>query len=198
MSCSLCQAPITDDDRVAEAPCCDQVVHSQCLINNIAHSVSHYHNAICSCGGILYLFEHEFYNTPDTVGADMDELIKQPAAAAAYKKFKSCLKEKSRCMAKFISKLREANASFMEQVTTNIDLIKNIKKDIIDNLKQSEEYKKYNKSIRSLTYYTTLFKRQFNLNDNDMRKITPRIHGRWYSQPLRLIRRKFRLRILDS
>jgi len=197
MTCALCLAPIADDDKVAEAPCCDQTFHSQCLINTIAHSISHYHNAICSCGGILYLFENEFYNhTP--IGTNMDELIKQPAAAAAYKKYKSCLAEKSKCMSSFNNKLREAYNAFMEQVGTNIELIKNIQSEIIANFKQSEEYKNYSKSIRSVTYFGNLFKRRFNLNDSDMRTITPRAHRwRWHTQPLRLIRRKFRIEIMD-
>lgn len=196
MSCPLCNSTISEDDKVAEAPCCDQVMHSQCLINLIAHSVGHYHNALCSCGGILYLFEHHTFYNNDQHMTNTEELIKQPAAAAAFKNYKKTLSERTKAMGQFSAKLRETRNMFFEQVGTSIDMIKNVKRELIEGLKNSDEYKNYCSSVRRTTSSANKFKRQFNLNDRDIASITPRTHRwRFRHDPGWLIRRKFYIKI---
>ena len=197
MSCSLCKVLIHDDEKVAEAPCCDQVMHSQCLINLIAHSVGNYHNAICSCSGILYLFENNiFYAGNDNTLTNMEELIKQPAAAAAYKTYRKIIADKTRSFNIFNTKLKETHNVFLDQVGTNIDIIKNVKRELLEGLKQSDEYKNYSSNLRRVTNTANKFKRQFNLNDRDISAITPTGHRwRYRYKPSCLIRRKFNIRI---
>jgi hypothetical protein len=126
----------------------------------------------------------------------MEELIKQPAAANAFKNYKKALSDRSKSMSQFSVKIREARNMFLEQAGTSIDMIKNVKREILEGLKQSDEYKNYCSSMRRVTCCTNKFKRQFNLNNQDVSAITPRIHRwRYRHSPSWLIRSKFRIKM---
>jgi len=203
MSCDLCNLIIGEDEATAETPCCDRSVHTQCLIDTIASNSRHYHDSICVCGGFLHANSdnYDLDNQANTAAerVKFEDLKKQPLAVKAFKVLKQSVITRNKCKKAFISKLNEKAGEFKEQVSAGINIIKNIKKDAIDALKSSEEHKNYSSSMSRVTYYSSRFKRMFNVNDRELNAVLSLgRRSRWYGwrcAPNNLIRWKFRIRI---
>ena len=202
MFCDLCTFVIAGD-ATAETPCCDRSVHTQCLIDTIASNVRHYHDSICVCGGFLHTNTDNYIldNQADVAAerTKFEELIKQPLAVEAFKVLKQSVRNRNKCKTAFVSKLNEKAGEFKEQVSAGVNIIKMAKKEAIDSLKASEEHKKYSSAMSRVTYYSSRFKRMFNVNDRELNSVLSLgRRSRWYGwrfAPRNLIRWKFRIRI---
>ena len=180
-----------------------RIGHSQCLIDYIASNVTHYHDSICVCGGILHAISDNFASDWDAAQAinkiKIEELIKQPAAKVDYKKITKAITEQNKSQRALKKKVDELYREFNEQVSTCLNIIKTAKTDILAKLKNTDEHKGYFKAMRRANFYIGRFKRIYNVNDNELRSVLRGTHRRrrryWRYGLDYMIIRKFRIHI---
>jgi hypothetical protein len=199
--CDVCEEPYGENDRKAEAPCCGKVVHTQCMIELVANNTSRWHDTICGCGQILYRHaRNDFYNHTANNAAIpelFEERKKNPTYKEHFKAFKKVSTERNKTTVSFTKYLKTKVAEFKDEINTSINIIKTAKKNHIDALKVSEEYKKYRSVVARYNFHYSRFMRLYRLNGVEMRALFGGLRRRYYrwNSGLSFLTRPFRIRI---
>ena len=195
MDCGLCQMPLLESDIKASTPCCENSVHVHCLIDLVANSVVHYHDALCFCGGIVHAnSDNHFINNHGEPPAN--NLMGNAAAAADVKKIKKMIRERNKASTEFCKKVNEKHAEFLFEARTHLDIVKTVKDASVKAIQDSEEHKQYKKTLARVTFHSNRFMREYNVNNREFNRLVYR-NGwpKWRSRPKYIISRKFRFRL---
>ena len=190
-SCARCFEPIEETDKVAESPCCDQKYHSRCLINYIGliiYSNSHVH---CACGELLY--EHIEYLSDQQSNTDnLDSMLERPGMQEDLQHLKQKLKQE-RVAYKEVTKLITSESNRFHQSAKELyTIIQSQKKSIIDGIRSSDTYRRYQSVKKSMTLYYHRLKAKHGVNSRTICDLLPGIRGGYYSNITYYLRRRFR------
>jgi hypothetical protein len=201
--CEICEEPLLDSDKKADAPCCGVVVHTQCMIELVARNTSKWHDTICKCGQNLYSIDRYMYNNNNTAeslatAALFEERKKNPTYKLHFTTLKKACTERNKTTTTFTRYLKTKVLEYKAEINTSLNIIKTAKANHINTLKGSEEYKKYRSAVSRYNFHYNRFMRLYGMNGSDMRALfgggRRRRYYRWNSG-LSFLTRPFRIRI---
>lgn len=190
-SCRQCFEPIEETDKVAESPCCDQKYHSRCLINYIGLIIYSNSSVYCACGEVLY--EHvDYLNDQQSNTASLDPILERPGMQEDLQHLKQKLKQE-RAAYKEVTKLITSESNrFHETAKELYTIIQGQKKSIIDGIRSSDTYRRYQSVKKSMTLYYHKLKAKHGVNSRTICDLLPGIRGGYYSNITYYLRRRFR------
>ena len=205
MECFICNENI-DDDFKALLPCCNTTVHALCLIpfaeNHYQHNKT---NVICNCGEILHRFTPQAYAYNDNVWLSEDEVKEKMDAKMVQPAFKKLIlagrlrvRNRNKAHREFNTFLNAKGRIFKDAVHTYEDTIKRLKKEALDEIVKSDEYKKLRGAIGQVTRIVGKIVADFGVTEREasIQINTRRRQGYWRWNSTRWkIARKLRLRI---
>ena len=213
MECSICEQNIHLTERKFDAPCCERVYHSQCLMNAVRKFLNMVEGCNptigpmrCGCGFIHWapLIEPAAA-TADNYAADLAvKVAKNSELAANIKKVKSKFRTASGALRLLTRAINHEYEHFMNGAQLHINALRNIQKASYDRVRQGEEYKHASKALRSARISLLFLKRKYNLGLADTRILLPatiRLGGgmvrrrRIYFQPAQLLVHKLSIKL---
>lgn len=184
LTCMICNQ---QDDTIIKMPCCENGCHIMCGIKFTADSLNIQTNVICFCGHILY--EPAYLNQNSHV--DMDDLNNK----ISVMKKKSI--ELKKAIVSYNRVLQSKKHTFMSEIMQSKTYIITAKKMLLNEIKETPEYKKTRSLASGLHTLYTRFKHKYGNSYNYGTIIDNiRIPGKLlYWSPMRVFRRLFRLRL---
>jgi len=199
--CMLCDEDLLDGDKKMEYECGCHIVHTRCGLQRAYFSMRNQGNFTCGeCGIILF-------GDPTEVDADDENIIMVNTIEtlksnrdfkADFKKIKSKNSEHKRAGTAYNKRMNEEYTKFNNLVNISIMGIKLAKREALNTLKQTDEYKNFSRAAASAASTLTRFKRKYNLGwrESSLLKLRPYSGWRWrLGLPSRMTGRRFRIRI---
>lgn len=199
--CMLCDEDLLDGDKKMEYECGCHIVHTRCGLQQAYFSMRNHGNFTCGeCGIILF-------GDPTEVDADDENIImiNNIETLKSNKNFKDDLKkvksknsEHKRAATAYNKRMNEEYTKFNNLVNISIMGIKLAKREALNTLKQTDEYKNFARTAGSAAATLTRFKRKYNLGwrESGILKLRPYSGWRWrLGLPSRMTGRRFRIRI---
>jgi hypothetical protein len=199
MNCGICDQNIEAAARKFEAPCCERVFHSQCIMNSVRRflDMAEGFNPTlgpmrCGCG---------FIHWAPLAAASTDNGAAELAVKVAENREMSAnikaVKSKFRKASSSLRLLKHAIVNeyehFMNGAQLHINALRNIQKASYDRVRHGVEYMNASKAFRSARISLLFLKRKYNLGLADTRILFPSVirQGFIYFQPVRLLVGKF-------
>ena len=184
---------IESDAKIMESPCCDLKYHSACGIQYIGIQIWGYNSCMCNCGAYLYNTHPD--NNVEEFEASLEAIRAQPGVTNELKAIKAKRADWRHAQAIYTKLQKEAHTGFKEAVAPHIECINTIKKTIIGNLRQSDEFKNVNRINRQLSLLEDKFKVKHDVSRRQMRRLLGmRSRYRWRSLA-DIVKHRFRIKL---
>ena len=191
--CPHCYDLIEENAKIMELPCCDLKYHSACGIQYLGNQIWQYNACICNCGAALY--NPQPVENVEAVEASLEAIRAQPGVTNELKAIKAKRADWRHAQAIYTKLQKEVHADFKEAVAPHIECINTIKKNILDTLRQSDEFKNVNRINRQLSLLEDKFKVKHDVSRRQMRRLLGmRSRYRWRSLAYTL-KRRFRIKL---
>jgi len=207
MSCSLCNVEFTETDRRSNAPCCERVFHSQCMIDAVCRYFEmqwHYDGdgaLHCQCGHIHYQRAPDHDNADETFTELYIRVQENVQMKEAIKNMKRRFAECNKSYRVLAGVIKTESEHFKDGAQLHINALKNMKAASIRKIKESNEYKATQRQQAATNMMLTLFKRRYNIGWRETQFLFPnasrygrRRRYRWLT-PSWTVARKFRVRL---
>lgn len=198
--CSECNLPIEEGAKVTEAPCCDLKYHSSCAVQNMFDKYHDFGSVMCGCGVILYQSPYSSQNNSNGTSSDTETILTQEGVTEEIKAIKRTYTEEKKAVVPFKRKLASIHTEFKEEISEMLNIIKQMKANAMNSVKESEEFKLLRKLKQRRIMLENRFQTKHNLTFRRMKLLFNNSHwgNRWRrfcSSPTYLIRRKFRIKV---
>lgn len=202
MTCEICEIELLDVDRKFQAPCCDRVFHTQCVMNMVSMFIDHLYDTdqpvlACGCGYIHWTRTRETFDTAHEVDLAV-RLQENREMRLGVKAIKRKLRMVGSTSAAFRRTITAEHDHFKNGAQIHINALKRLQEESRNKLRLTPEFMAARKALASANSSMALFKRRYNLGWAETRILFPRNRQRrrWRGQsPGQLIRWKFKLRI---
>ena len=181
-----------------QTPCCDLKYHSQCGILRLCESYYNSSTIYCHCGSVLYQHPHSSYHshTDEEIGASVTQVMAKEGVPAEVKAIKKKKAVARKALAAYKKMLVVKKREFKELVANNVEALKTAKKNAVNEVKASPEYKEYRRYVSGANTAEGAFIKKHEIH----RYVAYTIFGEtsWYKRmrmPLRYIRYAFRIRL---
>lgn len=181
-----------------QTPCCDLKYHSQCGVLRLCESYYISPTIYCHCGSVLYQHVNSSSDslTDEGIQATMTQVLAKEGVTAEVKAIKKKKAVARKALAAYKRMLAVKKREFKELVANNIEALKTAKKNAINEVKASPEYKEYRRSVSGANAAEGAFIKKHEMH----RFVSYTIFGErsWYKRmrmPLRYIRYAFRIRL---
>lgn len=208
MSCALCNVEFTETDRRSNAPCCERVFHSQCLIDAVCRFFElqwEYDGTgtlHCQCGHVHFQRTYHQNNDVDETFTELYLRVQEnPQMKEAIKNMKKRFAESNRSYQRLKEVVKTESEHFKDGAQLHINALKNIKAASMKKIKESNEYKTTLRQQSATNMMLTLFKRRYNIGWRETQFLFPNAsrygHRRRYHwhTPTWMVARKFRVRL---
>ena len=181
-----------------QTPCCDLKYHSQCGILRICESYYNSSTIYCHCGVILHQYANGWSDslTDEGIQASMTQVLAKEGVPAEVKAIKKKKAVARKALAAYKKMLVVKKREFKELVANNVEALKTAKKNAVNEVKASPEYKEYRRYVSGANTAEGAFIKKHEIH----RYVAYTIFGErsWYKRmrmPLRYIRYAFRIRL---
>lgn len=194
MNCPLCHSLIIEDAKKMDMTCCSATCHTNCFFQNARITGDMYRTIVtCPCCNDVYqtmlIHVSELGLEPEAI----PEIT--PALRAGIRKVKKATAAKNKGFLLAKSAIKAAHDAFKAQSAPLRMSLKAMKREAILGVKLTEGFREGVRSFRSLTMIRKQFEKDFHIQNMHAGWLGFRRIPRFGWTPIRLLKRKFRIRI---
>ena len=202
MACEICEIELLEVDRKFQAPCCDRVFHTQCVMNMVSMFIDHLYDTdlpalTCGCGYVHWTRTRENFDAAHEVDLAV-RLQENRVMRLGVKAIKRKLRLVGSTSSAFRRVIKTEHEHFKNGAQIHINALKTLQAESRNRLRLTPEFVAARKALASANSSVALFKRRYNIGWAETRILFPRNRQRrrWRGEsPGQLIRWKFKLRI---
>lgn len=195
MNCEGCSLALEEGQATAAVACCQRIYHTGCLIKLACISGHEESPVVCGCNTVLYIGYSGDYQQP-VVQLDVNTFLENEENRAQVKRVieKSIAAKKARRLLNVI--LREKRREYKIAVKPHSDSIKALKKETIDAVKATPQWKELSNTLRSYTTCVNKFRREHVLYRRDLLSLLGSTRGIGYrDRPQRILRYLIKVKV---
>jgi hypothetical protein len=194
--CAQCNGPIAEGEKISEVPCCDLKYHSSCAITRFCSALYYSSSLFCPCGAVLHQHANSYSEDDLDVATRVSEVMAKEGVPAEVKAIKKKKTAARKALAAYKRMLAVKKREFNDLVANNVETLKTAKKNAVNEVKASPEYKDYRRYVSAANTAEGAFLKKHAMH----RYVAYTIFGErsWYKRmrmPLRYIRYAFRIRL---
>jgi len=179
-----------------ESPCCGLIYHASCGVKKLADSAHLNHRVNCECGALLFQCDDCFSEITPEAETTIEAVMAKPEVPAQIKAIKAKFTAEGKARAAYMKYLKTQRTEFSQTVETHMAAIKQLKGNMLNTIKASEEFKSYRRLRASAFLAKNKFSTEHSIRGRVLRKLFMGSDwGRWYDTPVSMFRRRFRIRL---
>ena len=202
MTCEICELELLEVDRKFQAPCCERVFHSQCVMDKMTRFIDRLYDIdqptlSCHCGYIHWTRVHQTFDAAHEVDLAV-RVNENREMRLGVKAIRLKFRRINSTDVAFRRVVKTEHEHFKNGAQIHINALKTLQEESRNRLRLTPEFVAARKALASANSSLSLFKRRYNLGWAETRILFPRHRRRrrWRgTSPAQVIKWNFKLRI---